>query len=152
MTMWGLSPNSQDIFSDSNCRAHNARNVVPKRNLGEVRSSAGSGQARAEDPEKPISFFGSSAEQIRATPVAPVRPTYSPYIVHFSLATFLFYFLYLREENDIDDLFRRDLYDHFGEEASRLKKAYDYNRKNNLPTHEIVNRLREIGAPVPPQM
>lgn len=97
-------------------------------------------------------FFGTQAERVRATPELPVRPTYSPYIVHVSLAVFLIYFLYLREENDIDDLLKRDLYDHFGEEASRLKKAYDYNVKHNLPTAEIVNRLREIGAPVPPQM
>lgn len=65
---------------------------------------------------------------------------------------FLIYFTVLREENDTDDLLKRDLYDHFGEEASRLKKAYDYNIKNNLPTTEIVNRLRDIGAPVPPSM
>lgn len=97
-----------------------------------------------------MEFFGTSAEKIRATPSAPVRPTYSPYIVQVSLIVFLIYFLCLREENDIDELLGRDLYDHFGEEASRLKKAYDYNIKNNLPTQEILNRLRDIGAPVPP--
>lgn len=117
-----------------------------------LRTSSENAKAEKEEANEPIHFFGSPAERIRATPAAPIRPTYSPYIVHISLATFLIYFLYLREENDIDDLFRRDLYDHFGEEASRLKKAYDYNIKNNLPTHEIVSRLREIGAPVPPQM
>ncbi|XP_055310675.1 uncharacterized protein LOC129573748 [Sitodiplosis mosellana] len=131
----------------------NAQRIVQKRNLGEVRSVSGSGSAKGEDPNRPILFFGSGAEKIRATPVAPVRTaTYSPYIVNLSLAVFMFYFMYLREENDIDELFKRDLYDHFGEEASRLKKAYDYNIKHNLPTNEIVNRLREIGAPVPPQM
>lgn len=108
-------------------------------------------ESAKEDPNKPIEFFGTKAEFVRATPEAPESPTFSPYIVHFSLATFLLYFLWLREENDIDDLLKRDLYDHFGEEASRLKKAYDYNVKNNLPTSEILNRLREIGAPVPPQ-
>lgn len=99
----------------------------------------------------PMEFFGSAAEKVRVTPVPPHRPKYSPWIVHFSLASFLIYFCILREENDVDELLKRDLYDHFGEEASRLKKAFDYNRKHNLPTQEIVNRLREIGAPVPPQ-
>lgn len=121
--------------------------------MSAVRQVKDSDGAKDDDPNKPILFFGSGADKIRATPVAPqLRATYSPYIVNFSLAVFLIYFLYLREENDIDDLFKRDLYDHFGEEASRLKKAYDYNMKHNLPTSEIVNRLREIGAPAPPQM
>lgn len=102
--------------------------------------------------DEPLKYFGSPAEKIRATPAPPPRPEYSPYIVHVSLAAFLIYFCILREENDIDDLLKRDLFDHFGEEASRLKKAYDYNIKHNLPTQEIVNRLREIGAPVPPGM
>lgn len=102
--------------------------------------------------DEPFKYFGSPAEKIRATPTPPPRPTFSPYIVHMSLAAFLIYFCILREENDVDELLNRDLFDHFGEESSRLKKAYDYNIKNNLPTSEIVNRLREIGAPVPPSM
>lgn len=102
--------------------------------------------------DEPLKFFGGPAEKVRATPKPPPAPEYSPYIVSLSLAAFLTYFCILREENDIDDLLRRDLFDHFGEEASRLKKAYDYNIKHNLPTQEIVHRLREIGAPVPPSM
>lgn len=136
-----------------NSRIGNIQRILPKRNLSTVRPANDNDSGKYDDPNKPILFFGSGADKIRATPAAPqVRATYSPYIVNFSLAVFLIYFLYLREENEIDDLFKRDLYDHFGEEASRLKRAYDYNMKHNLPTSEIVNRLREIGAPVPPQL
>lgn len=63
----------------------------------------------------------------------------------------MIYFLILREENEIDERLGWDLYDHFGPEASRLKKAYDYNIKNNLPVEEILDRMREIGAPCPPR-
>lgn len=104
------------------------------------------------DLDEPYKYFGSSAEKIRATPEPPPRPTYSPIIINLSLVVFMTYFCILREENDTDEILGRDLFDHFGEEASRLKKAYDYNIKHNLPTHEIVSRLREIGAPVPPGM
>lgn len=99
-----------------------------------------------------MKYFGTEVEKIRATPKPPPRPTYSPYIVNISLMAFLLYFCMLREENDTDELLKRDLFDHFGDEASRLKKAYDYNIKHNLPTSEILSRLREIGAPVPPGM
>lgn len=100
----------------------------------------------------PFKYFGSKAEEVRATPQPPPHPEYSPYIISASLAVFMIYFCILREENDIDESLGRDLFDHFGDESSRLKKAYDYNIKHKLPTHEIVSRLREIGAPVPPGM
>lgn len=103
------------------------------------------------DPDEPLKYFGSPAEKYRATPQAPDRPYYSPHIVYVSLIAFLVYFCILRESNDTDELLSRDLFDHWGEEASRLKKAYDYNIKHNLPTSEIVNRLRELGCPVPPR-
>lgn len=41
----------------------------------------------------------------------------------------------------------RDLYDHFEGEASRLKKAYDYNIQYDLPTNEIVDRLLQYHRP-----
>lgn len=104
-----------------------------------------------DDPSKPIPYFGSGAEQIRATPIAPEHPYYTPHIVNISVIIFLVYFCILREENDIDAILGRDLYENFGDEAARLKKAYDYNIKHNLPTAEIVNRLHEIGAPTPPR-
>lgn len=103
----------------------------------------------SESLNEPLKYFGSNAEKIRATPEAP-NAEYTPFIVSASLAIFLIYFCILRESNDIDEKLGRDLYDHFGYEASRLKKTYDYNIKHQLPTQEIVDRLREIGAPVPP--
>lgn len=138
-----------------NFRLQSARNIVPVRNLigtKPPRSINNEKHSDDDDPNKPILFFGSAAEQIRATPIAPERPYYTPYIVNISLMVFLIYFCILREENDIDEILGRDLYENFGDEAARLKKAYDYNIKNNLPTAEIVNRLREIGAPAPPRV
>lgn len=95
-------------------------------------------------------YFGSEAEKIRASPEKDESKEYKAYIVSVSMAVFMLYFCILREPNDLDDAMDRDLYDHFGPEASRLKKAYDYNTKHNLPTAEITNRLRQLGAPVPP--
>lgn len=110
----------------------------------------GAGQKNtSESQNEPLKYFGSNAEKIRATPVAP-NAEHTPLIVGVSMAVFMIYFCILRESNDIDELLGGDLYDHFGYEASRLKKTYDYNIKHQLPTQEIVDRLREIGAPVPP--
>lgn len=108
-----------------------------------------------DHPDKPIMYFGSEAENWRGaytrTGQETPQPKYSPIIIMSSLATFMIYFCILREPNDLDDNLSRDLLDHFGDEASRLGKAYQYNMKNNLPTTEIIERLRDIGAPVPPQ-
>lgn len=95
-------------------------------------------------------YFGSEAEKIRAFPVNSVDDERKSYIVMASLAAFLIYFCILREPNELDEMLDRDIYDHFGPEASRLKKAYEYNIKHNLPTGEITNRLRQLGAPLPP--
>ncbi|XP_031630956.1 uncharacterized protein LOC116345616 [Contarinia nasturtii] len=123
----------------------NVRNVVP------VRYFKKKSESDAIKSDKPMDFFGTSAERVRVTPAPPERPKYSAEIVTISLASFLVYFCILREENDIDEALGRDLYDYFGEEGSRLKKAYDYNIEHGLPTAEILDRLREIGAPVPPR-
>lgn len=103
------------------------------------------------DPNKPLDYFGSEAEKLRAGPVKPEGPKYASEITSVSLMIFLLYFCWFREENDIDEGLSRGLYDHFGEEGTRLKKAYDYNVEHGLPTAEILDRLREIGAPVPPR-
>lgn len=106
------------------------------------------------DREKPLPFFGTKAHLSDGPHEDYYKPKheYHPFITMFSVACFMIYFCILREENETDDLFRKDFYDHFGEngEATQLKKAYDYNIKNNLPVTEIVRRLRDIGAPIPP--
>lgn len=105
---------------------------------------------KSPNPSEGYEYFGSEAEKIRASPKNEESDGYKAYIVSASLAVFMIYFCILREPNDLDDAMDRDLYDHFGPEASRLKKAYDYNIKHSLPTAEITNRLRQLGAPVPP--
>lgn len=117
-------------------------------------STASPGQKslnKSQNSNEAYKYFGSDAEKIRAFPETPTdADDNKQYIILVSLVVFMIYFFILRESNDIDEALGRDLFDHFGPEASRLKKAYDYNIKNNLPTEEITNRLREIGAPVPP--
>lgn len=118
-------------------------------------SNEKSSQTPEKDSNKPIPFFGTPAH-LTAGPnddVYQPKSDWHPNIVMASVAIFLIYFCILREENDIDDLLRRDLYDHFGGEsgeAAQLKKAYDYNIKNGFPVTEIIRRLRDIGAPIPP--
>lgn len=92
----------------------------------------------------------SQGERLEAIHQRPHNADTKAYVIMLTLMVILVYFCILREENDIDDFLKMDLYDHFGPEASRLKKAYDYNMKNRLPVTEIVRRLQEIGAPVPP--
>lgn len=106
--------------------------------------------SESQSSDESYKYFGSEAEKIRAFPVNSVVDENKSYIVMASLAIFLIYFCILREANEFDELLERDIYDHFGPEASRLKKAYEYNIKHNLPTGEITNRLRQLGAPLPP--
>lgn len=106
------------------------------------------------DPNKPLPFFGTEAH-LSAGPQEDMhkpKHKYHPIVLMFSLSVFMIYFCCLREENETDDLLRKDLYDHFGQngEATALKNAYIYNIKHNLPVTEIVRRLRDIGAPIPP--
>lgn len=105
---------------------------------------------KSPNPDEAYEYFGSEAEKLRATPKTQKSDEYKSYIVGGSMLVFMLYFFILREPNDLDDAMERDLYDHFGPEVSRLKKAYDYNIQHNLPTAEITNRLRQLGAPVPP--
>ncbi|XP_057319450.1 uncharacterized protein LOC130663906 [Microplitis mediator] len=42
-------------------------------------------------------------------------PWYQPHIIAASTFTFLIYFVYLREANDIDEIFEKELGDHFPE-------------------------------------
>lgn len=104
----------------------------------------------AQNTDDSYKYFGSAAEKIRAFPETSAEDDNKAYILMATLAVFLIYFCILRESNDVDELLERNLYDHFGPEASRLAKAYQYNIKHNLPTAEITNRLRELGAPLPP--
>lgn len=110
-------------------------------------STSSSGEKNLNEPYK---YFGSQAEKIRAFQEKTASDEYKSYIVSASLAVFMIYFCILREPNDVDEKLGLDLYDHWGPEVSRLKKAYDYNIKNNLPTGEITERMRALGAPVPP--
>lgn len=75
--------------------------------------------------------------------------SHNPTIVVGSFIVFMVYFCLLREENEVDEKMKRSYHEQYGHEAAQLKKAYDYNIKHNLPTTEILDRLKEIGVPMP---
>ena len=71
-----------------------------------------------EDDEKPIKFTTSPAAKWSSTQTFKNvtyedRLWYQPYIVISSLAIFMIYFFYFREENDIDKKFNKSLFEHF---------------------------------------
>ncbi|XP_015608177.1 uncharacterized protein LOC107273981 [Cephus cinctus] len=84
-----------------------------------------------DDENKPIKFSTSPAASWKAQDTFFInndeRPWYQPYVISASLSVFMIYFLVLREENDIDRLFDRDLYDHIeGLEEQHIREAQQY--------------------------
>lgn len=64
-----------------------------------------------------------------------------------SLAIFLVYFCWLREESDIDQRLEGNLYDHVsGMEEVQLTVNYKYNKEHGLDTKEQEKRLLELGV------
>lgn len=104
--------------------------------------------ATIPDKVKPVKFTTSPAANWRAeysrsgdkdSPEAQV------YIVVFSTAAFLYYFLIFREENDIDEELNISIYNKIeGLEESQLKVLYSYNLDRGIDNTAVVNRLREL--------
>ncbi|XP_068144906.1 uncharacterized protein [Drosophila tropicalis] len=100
---------------------------------------------------EPIKFFGSQAATWRARDTrsggSDESLWYQPYVISASLAIFMFYFCYLREESDIDQRLDGNLYDHVsGLEEVQLTVNYRYNKENGLDTKEQEKRLIELGV------
>lgn len=75
------------------------------------------------------------------------RLWYEPYVVSFSLAVFLLYFCYFREENNVDIKLTKSLYDHIeGLEEKQLELSLKHNIETGRDTLAIRNRLAELQA------
>ncbi|CAO1423576.1 unnamed protein product [Diamesa serratosioi] len=104
---------------------------------------------------EPIKFVGSAAASWnaktgRAGNVDPhIVPWFQPYVVVGSVAVFLIYFCYLREENDLDRELEASLFDRVpGLEESQLMMNYKYNIEHHLSNKEVIDRMKEIGIKV----
>lgn len=118
--------------------------------------SSSSISGKNEEPpisNEPIQFFGSQAATWRARDTrsggSDESLWYQPYVISASLAVFLVYFCYLREESDIDRRLEGNLYDHVsGLEEVQLTVNYRYNKEHGLDTKEQEQRLRELGVDI----
>jgi len=103
-----------------------------------------------EDLDKPIKFTTSKAAAWKAVSthggfVDEDMPWFQPYVVSFSTAIFLLYFLALREENDIDEQMKTPLWEKIpGLEKQQLEVVLQYNKDHGLPTKDVENRLMQI--------
>lgn len=100
--------------------------------------------------DEPIKYFGSKAASWKAKDTRSGKAEemlwYQPYVVSGSMAVFLFYFCFLREENDIDRKLEGTLFEHIsGLEEVQLTMTYKHNLENNLDNGAIETRLRELG-------
>ncbi|ODN03895.1 Protein ccsmst1 [Orchesella cincta] len=103
-----------------------------------------------DDLDKPIQFTTSKAATWTASDTLsgdpfPDSPWWQPYVVLFSTAVFLLYFLAFREENDIDEQIGQPLWVKVpGLEKQQLHVVLEYNRNHGLETKQIELRLLEI--------
>lgn len=103
---------------------------------------------------KPYEYIGSKADYKSATArlVNPSNawPWYQTYVLNASIAIFLFYFCYLREENDVDAKLSASLYTHVPSmEKVRLIEAYRYNLGNHESNEGVIKRMKELGMTPP---
>lgn len=103
--------------------------------------------------DKPVKFSTSKAgswnsSKSYATPQRDV-PVYQPFCVSISLIVFLVYFLYLREENDLDEELNKSLFERVpGLEQKQIELSIKYNREHGKPTDELEARLAELQTSV----
>lgn len=68
------------------------------------------------------------------------RPEHKSFIAMISYAIFMLYFCVLRDENDIDDFLKRDLYDILGGRAFLIEEAIaDGHERVFGPAYKISN-------------
>ena len=70
------------------------------------------------------------------------RPWYQPYVVIASTSAFLLYFLFLREENDLDEELKKSLYEIIpGLEEEDLKAKLDNAKNMGIENKNLEKRL-----------
>lgn len=109
----------------------------------------------APDRDKPVKFTTSDAagwraEFTRSGNIYDDSPDAQPFIISLSTGIFLWYFLWYREESDVDrklDLNEFNLYDKVdGLEEVQLKLARDAKLKKGEDVREIEVRLKELQS------
>ncbi|CAL1526329.1 unnamed protein product [Lymnaea stagnalis] len=91
--------------------------------------------------------FTISAANIPTLPKSGPINKYQPYIVTVSLAIFMIYFFFLREENDIDQQLNTSLFRRVPNlEEPHLRQAIPQMRDSGMDTTEAEIRLRDIVA------
>ncbi|XP_005104842.1 uncharacterized protein LOC101864244 [Aplysia californica] len=99
---------------------------------------------KKEISSEPIKFT-TSAANVRSMPEPVDRNEYQGVIVAASLFVFLTYFLYLREENDLDEQLNVHLFDRVpGIEEPHLAQAIPRMKQLGLDTAEAEGRLKEL--------
>ncbi|XP_076459296.1 uncharacterized protein LOC143292677 [Babylonia areolata] len=101
------------------------------------------------DGEGPIPFSSSKAATWSMTNsvMVPKRdvPWYQPLSISFSILVFMLYFLFLREENDLDVELNYSLFERVPQlEEHQVKLALEYGRQQGKDTSELEKRLAEI--------
>lgn len=103
--------------------------------------------------DQPIKYSTSlaakwKARESRTGPQQEIAgPAYQPIVVSFSFIIFMIYFCILREENDIDELFSKSLFDSVeGLEEKQLQICIEYNLSKGLSTKELEARLEQIQS------
>ncbi|EDW74682.1 uncharacterized protein Dwil_GK19096 [Drosophila willistoni] len=137
-----IRPSSIRFASYSNSRGVQPASGAPK---------SADDDLQQQISNEPIKFFGSQAATWRARDTrsggSDESLWYQPYVISASLAIFMFYFCYLREESDIDQRLDGNLYDHVsGLEEVQLTVNYRYNKEHGLDTKEQEKRLIELGV------
>lgn len=108
--------------------------------------------ADEENLDKPIQFTTSAASKWTASDslsgdAFPDSPWYQPHVVTLSVAVFLIYFFYLREESDIDEEIDKPLWDKVPSlERQQLQIVLDYNRKHNIDSKDVEERLKQVSS------
>jgi len=130
-------------YSSSGVRQKATPPPPPKESTSPTPGSSG-----FEDLDKPIKFSTSKAALWKASDThgggsgKDDMPRFQPLVISLSVGVFLLYFLYLREENDIDEMMKQPLWERVpGLERKQLEVLLQYNEEHGLPTADILNRL-----------
>jgi len=108
----------------------------------------------SEQDDKPISFTKSKGFKSTPTFLNPnfktsqeSRPRFQDLSILISMSSFMLYFFYFREENDLDEALGVSLYSRIdGLEKANLLSSISYHEKNGLDSRALKERLAELEA------
>ncbi|XP_046581920.1 uncharacterized protein LOC124289352 [Haliotis rubra] len=106
-------------------------------------------KARKIDGNEAIPFTSSKAASWKTQdsfgPPPRDMPWYQPISISLSLAVFLTYFMFIREENDVDLELNKSLFQRVpGLEEHQVKMAIKHGQERGLDTKDLELRLTEI--------